>query len=74
MPGELVRYNAMCQAIASAYEVDEVKDIRDRAIALEHYSRLAPTSRPSGSAAKFDCARAESRPVTGEDGEGEGRA
>ena len=41
MAGELVRYNAMCQAIASAFEVDEVKDIRDRAIALEHYSRLA---------------------------------
>jgi hypothetical protein len=38
---ELVRYDAMCQAIASAYEVDEIKDIRDRAIALEHYSRLA---------------------------------
>ena len=41
MAGDLVRYDAMCQAIASAYEVDEVKDIRNRAIALEHYSRLA---------------------------------
>lgn len=39
--GELVRYDAMCQAIASAYDVDEVKDIRDRAAALEHYSRQA---------------------------------
>jgi hypothetical protein len=41
MAGELIRYDAMCQAIATAYQVDEVKDIRDRAIALEHYSRLA---------------------------------
>jgi hypothetical protein len=29
----------MCRAIADAYEVDEVKDIRDRVAALEHYSR-----------------------------------
>jgi hypothetical protein len=27
----LVRYDAMVNAIAAAYEVDEVKDIRDRA-------------------------------------------
>jgi hypothetical protein len=38
---QLVRYDTMCQAIAAAYEVDEVKDIRDRAAALEHYSRMA---------------------------------
>jgi hypothetical protein len=37
----LVRYDAMCSAIAAAYTVDEVKDIRDRAAALEHYSRQA---------------------------------
>jgi hypothetical protein len=41
MATELVRYDSMCQAIASAYEVDEVKDIRDRAAALEHYARQA---------------------------------
>jgi hypothetical protein len=38
---ELVRYDAMCRAIDAAYEVDEVKDIRDKAIALETYMRLA---------------------------------
>jgi hypothetical protein len=37
----LVRYDTMCSAIAAAYKVDEVKDIRHRAAALEHYSRQA---------------------------------
>lgn len=41
-PGlSLVKYDAMVMAIAAAYEVDEVKDIRDRVAALEHYSRQA---------------------------------
>lgn len=38
---ELVKYDAMCRAIDAAYEVDEVKDIHDKASALELYERLA---------------------------------
>ncbi len=38
---ELTKYDAMCRAIDSAYEVDEAKDIRDKAVALEAYFQQA---------------------------------
>src|SRR5215472_5983010 len=41
MSKTLVRYDAMCRAIDAAHKVDEVKDIRDKAVALEHYARQA---------------------------------
>lgn len=37
----LVRYDAMCRAIGEAYKVDEVKQIRDKTLALEAYFRQA---------------------------------
>jgi hypothetical protein len=39
MSTELIRYDAMCRAIAEAYEVDEVKDLRDKALAIEIYAK-----------------------------------
>jgi hypothetical protein len=36
---QLVNYDAMCIAINAAYEIDEVKEIRDKATALELYMR-----------------------------------
>jgi len=38
---EVVLYDEMCRAIAAAYAVDEVKEIHDKALALEIYSRQA---------------------------------
>jgi hypothetical protein len=43
---ELTRYDAMCQAIDRAFDVDEVKEIHDRAIALEAYFRQAKNPEP----------------------------
>lgn len=37
----LIRYDSMVRAIAAAYKVDEVKNIRDQAKALEEYARQA---------------------------------
>ena len=38
---QTIHYDEMCQAIAAAYQVDEVKHIRDKALAIEIYARQA---------------------------------
>lgn len=50
---KLIKYEAMCRAIDAAHKVDEVKEIRDRAAALEHYARQAQNTEAERRAAQI---------------------
>jgi hypothetical protein len=56
----LVRYDAMCTAIAECHKVDEVKDLRDKAKAIEVYAKQAQNLEAERQAAEIRI-RAERR-------------
>ena len=60
MTTQLVRYDEMCRAIDAAYIVDEVKDIRDKAVAFEAYFKQAKNPEPERRACEIRL-RAERR-------------
>jgi hypothetical protein len=71
----LVRYDAMCRAIDAAYAVDEVKDIRDKALAFEAYAKQAKNTEAERRACEIRL-RAERRAgqlLSGMDRAGRGR-
>ncbi len=57
---QLVKYDEMCRAIDAAYSYDEVKDIRDKALAMAAYFKQAKNPEPERRACEIRL-RAERR-------------
>ena len=55
----LIHYDAACRALAVARSVDEVKDLRDKAIAMAAYARQARNRDLEADAARMRATRTE---------------
>jgi hypothetical protein len=69
---KLILYDAMCAAINRAYQIDEAKDIRDKALAIEVYAHQAKNKEAEQKAEKIRLRASTRQAGCCPDGEGDG--